>query len=76
MAIKIVKADYKHGTTPNGWYDCEILADTEAEITALTNVVDDGTRLVGALPGSWAYTADMNALYQMSPSGVWMKTGG
>ena len=54
----------------------DILADIEAEITALGTEICAGTCKVKAKPGSMAYTADMSAVYQMSPSGKWTKIGG
>lgn len=51
----------------------EILADTEADILALGDEVCDGYEDVKAGPGSIAYTADMSAVYQLSPSRVWTK---
>lgn len=50
-----------------------VIADTEAEITALGEVVTAGDVSVRPLAGSTAYTADMSAVYQLSPSGVWTK---
>ena len=73
MAIKIVKREYKSRVQGTCKEYCEILADTEADITALSAVVDDGTLTVTPEPGSVAYTADMTAVYQLSPSGVWTK---
>ena len=53
----------------------EILADTEDDIKALDDVVRDAYEECTAAPGSMAYTADMQAIYQMSPSRVWTKVG-
>lgn len=53
----------------------EILADTENDIKALDDVVSDAYEECLAAPGSRAYTADMNAIYQLSPSRVWTKVG-
>lgn len=75
MALKIIKPDTanrKHAP----YCECEILADTETDITALGEVVTDGRLTVRPAPGSFAYTANMNAIYQLSPSGVWTKVGG
>lgn len=54
--------------------EVEILADTEADITALTEIVTDqyGNTAI-PFPGSMAYTADMSVVYQLSPSGTWTK---
>lgn len=54
--------------------EVEIIADTEAEITALGNVVDDGSVKVIPTAGSMAYTPDMTVMYMLSASGVWTKT--
>lgn len=52
----------------------EILADTESDITALGETVEqDGCTYCFAV-GSIAYTADLSVSYQLSPSGVWTKT--
>ena len=70
MAIKIMHPAndiYKHAIL-------EILADAEADITALGETVTDGSLTLTALPGSGAYTADLSVAYQLSPSGVWTKT--
>lgn len=53
--------------------EVEILADAESDITALEEIVDDGSVKVIPTPGSMAYTADMSVVYQLSPSGVWTK---
>lgn len=53
--------------------EVEILADAENDITALEEIVDDGSVKVIPTPGSMAYTADMSVVYQLSPSGVWTK---
>lgn len=50
-----------------------VIADTEAEILALGDVVTSGEVSVRPIAGSIAYTADMSAMYQYSPSGVWTK---
>ena len=60
--------------------DVEILADSEADITALPAygepVTDmDGSAVIPA-KGSVAYTADLAVGYMMSPSGVWTKFKG
>ncbi len=51
----------------------EILADTEDEIKAIGETITEGDALVSPAPGSIAYTADMSAVYQLSPSKVWTK---
>ena len=52
----------------------EIIADTEAEITALGETVTDMYQYeVIPAVGSVAYTADLSAGYMLSPSGVWKK---
>ena len=53
--------------------EVEIIADTEAEITALGETVTAGDLSVIPTAGSVAYTADMSAIYMLSPSGVWTK---
>ncbi len=53
----------------------EILADTESEITALGEVVTvDG---VSVIPKPWsiARVAGFGTVYEMSPSGKWVKGG-
>lgn len=78
MAIKIKSANGlgltggRFGFSPSA-QEVEILCDTEAEILALGEIVDDGTVEVKPTPGSTAYTADMSAIYQLSPSGTWVK---
>lgn len=71
--IRIVKRT--HTGLPCGEI-LDILADTEEDITALGDVVNDGFDSVKAGPGSAAYTANMSAVYQMSPSRVWTKVEG
>lgn len=56
--------------------EVEIVADAESDITALGEIVDDGYFTVIPTPGSIAYTADVKAVYMLSPSGVWTKVGG
>ena len=73
MAIKIKNPENSVYTPLGRIGVCEILTDTEAEILSLTDVVDDGTNTVRLAPGSVAYTADMSAVYQLSPSEVWTK---
>lgn len=51
-----------------------VIADTEAEITALGEVVTAGGVSVRPLAGSVAYTPDLTVMYTLSPSGVWTKT--
>lgn len=53
--------------------EVEIIADAESDISSLEEIVDDGHVKVIPTPGSMAYTADMSAVYQFSPSGVWTK---
>lgn len=53
--------------------EVEIIADAESDISSLEEIVDDGDVKVIPTPGSMAYTADMSAVYQLSPSGVWTK---
>lgn len=77
MAIKILEAKYKYDRDPGpGYYDCDILADTEADITSLGEIVDDGRLVVKPFPGSKAATADGAHKYILSPSNVWTKVGG
>lgn len=71
--IRIVKRT--HTGLPCGEV-LDILADTEEDITALGDVVADGFDNVKAGPGSFAYTADMGIVYQLSPSREWKKAGG
>lgn len=52
---------------------CEILSDSEAEIISLGQVVNDGELELMPEAGSIAYTANLSAIYQMSPGGKWMK---
>lgn len=52
---------------------CEIIADTEADISGLGETVNDDGNLFIPAAGSIAYTADMSAVYQYSPSGMWTK---
>lgn len=79
MAIKIKSANGlgltggRFGLSPSA-QEVEILCDTEAEITALGETVDDGTVQVKPTPGSVAYTPDLTVMYTLSPSGVWTKT--
>lgn len=56
--------------------EVEIIADTEAEITALGETVTAGDLSVIPTAGSVAYTADLAVGYMMSPSGVWTKFKG
>ena len=72
MALKIIKPDYASGASVV-YCECEILADAESDITALGETVTDGRIACRPAPGSVAYTADMSAVYQLSPSGVWTK---
>ena len=53
--------------------EVEIVADTEAEITALGETVTAGDLSVIPTAGSVAYTADMSAIYMLSPSSMWTK---
>ena len=50
--------------------EVEIVADTEAEITALGETVTAGDLSVIPTAGSVAYTADMSAIYMLSPSSM------
>lgn len=56
--------------------EVEIIADTEAEITALGETVTAGDLSVIPTAGSVAYTADLSVGYMLSPSGVWTKFRG
>lgn len=56
--------------------EVEIIADTEAEITALGETVTVGKLSVIPMAGSVAYTADLSVGYMLSPSGVWTKFRG
>ena len=74
MAIKIFAQEGVLSNSPDPHYELvNILADAEADITALGAEVCNGKTTVKPLPGSVAYTADMSAIYQLSPSGVWTK---
>lgn len=53
-----------------------ILADTEADITGMGEVVSDGKKTVKPAPGSFAYTADGTVKYHLAPSTGWVKMGG
>ena len=53
--------------------EVEIIADTEAEITSLGETVTVGNLSVIPTPGSMAHTAGYSAIYELSPSGVWVK---
>lgn len=79
MAIKIKSAGVAGIIPPSGnsvyRQEVEILTDTEAEIKALDDVVDDGDNAVIPTPGSMAYTVDMAVVYQLSPSNKWTKVG-
>ena len=78
MAIYVKAADggeltYIAGGEPD-MEELDILADTEAEITALgTEIVIGGCCSVKAKPGSMAHTAGYGVIYELSPSGVWTK---
>lgn len=82
MAIKIEGAENTHVVGAMGGrtfrQKVEIMADTEAEITALPGaggeVTDDFGVKVKLNEGSMAYTADMTVLYMLNASGVWTKT--
>lgn len=55
----------------------DIQADTEAEITALGEVVTDAEgRSVIPLPRSTAYTADASVGYRLNGSRMWVKFKG
>ena len=72
MALKII--DPKNKSRNHIPFSvCEILADAEDDITGMGEVVTDGRITVKPAPGSFAYTADMSAVYQLSPSEVWTK---
>ena len=78
MAIYVKTSDgegisYVAGGEPEE-IELDILADTEAEITSLgTEIVIGGCCTVKAKPGSMAHTAGYGVIYELSPSGVWMK---
>ncbi len=55
---------------------CEILADGEADIVTMPEIVRDGRVNVKPLPGSVACTANGAARYILSPAGVWTKVVG
>ena len=78
MAICVKTSDgdcisYIDGATPDE-IELDILADTEDEITALgTNIAICGRCLAKAKPGSMAHTAGYGVIYELSPSGKWVK---
>lgn len=72
MAVKIIDPKTKNDKYTT-YCACEILVDTEEEIAAFNKVVTDGRVKVIPTPGSMAYTADMSAVYQLSPSYIWTK---
>ena len=74
MALKIIDPKHKNGKKTI-YGVCEILVDSESEIKAFGEIVTDDRMSVEPAPGSVAYTADMSAVYILSPSGVWMKAG-
>jgi hypothetical protein len=53
--------------------EVEIIADTEAEITALGETVTVGDLSVIPTAGSIAHTAGYKAIYELSPAGLWVK---
>lgn len=71
--IAIVKRDHAPLKSVRKDEYCEIIADTESDILALGVTVTDADETVVCAPGSVAYTADMAAIYQLSPGGVWTK---
>ncbi len=78
MAIFVKAADgseisYIAGAEPE-MEELDILADTEEEITALgAEIIIGGCCTVRAKPGSMAHTAGYGAIYELSPSGAWVK---
>lgn len=78
--LKILKYDSTKGCAgPVRETVCEILADTEADITGIGETVYDPDAClwdIKPLPGSMAATADGTAAYVMAPSGGWVKIGG
>lgn len=77
MAI-VIKGANGQGISPSmggrPWaQEIVVIADSESEISTLGDVVTDGKVSVRPVAGSIAYTADMSAMYQYSPSGVWTK---
>jgi len=70
MAVKIISRTYTG--LPCG-EAVEILADTEADIQALGDEINDGYQTVKAAAGSTAYTADLAVIYQKAPSAGWVK---
>ncbi len=70
MAVKILSRTY---TAYECGDICEILADTEAEIQAMGREVSDGYTSVKVAPGSIARVAGFGAMYELSPSGAWVK---
>ncbi len=54
--------------------EVDILADAEAEILALGEIVTDMFNVtVKVAKGSQAHTAGYKEVYEYSPSGVWVK---
>lgn len=74
MAIKIKGANSGIvNSNPPHIQEVEILADTEADITSLGEVVTAGDVSVVPAAGSIAFTADLSAVYIKAPSGAWTK---
>ena len=72
MAINIITPINKNKSSYT-YSRVEILCDTEDEIKAFDETITEGDAVVRPAPGSIAYTADMSAVYQLSPSNVWTK---
>ena len=78
MAIDVKAADgselsYTAGATPEA-EELDILTDTEEEILALgTEITIHGCCKVIAKPRSVAHTAGYGVIYELSPSGAWVK---
>ncbi len=72
--LKILEYDLsKAYNGPQRKIVCEILADTEADITGMGDTIEDAGQVYKPLPGSMACTADGAACYVLSPSNVWTK---
>lgn len=74
MALKIITPYLRYGKG-TVYERVEIIADTEDEIKAIGPTITEYETAVQPLPGSIAYTADMSAVYLLSPSGAWTKAG-
>ena len=72
MAINIIEPKKSRRESPDPC-ECKIMVDTEDEILAFGDVVDDGKNAVIPQPNSLAYTAGYGVIYHLSNSRVWVK---